>query len=1046
MTGTARSYLDYAVLPPLRRKFLSPQAALLLSDDLRQVLWANAAGARLIAGATVAQAISQPLSPGQPLVRQLHAAVRQLHNGEPLVRGLKIARGLHTDLIRCRLDMLDLGDGASAIQLETDDKRFIELMGETERAELAVASLADFADAVAVIDGYGLAIAASEGFAELELGQAEMDSLIAEAASQPHRLVKRAFEFSGVLSAVGIARLQDRPPRFLFVSLRIDPEEFGVGSSAAAEDGPDFSTEADDDTQLFRGGGRGGRNRCRNFEAVSHPDTVASVASVVESKAAAAAAQEHSDASDMAETAEPDIGQTASRQAGPDREGAPAAPIVTADPAPAARGDKFRFAAPATPVRFAFVIDRDQVFRSVSPELAATVGPNAADVVGRSWSEVARVFGFDLYGDIAKLLTKRDTWSGKSVMWPIQGEELVAPVDLAALPSFDASRQFAGFRGFGIIRAGDAVGDPNRIGLALAGGTGTAQAQHRESEAIEQRRLAGTDEPQGGAGGSAKVVSLAARKRGENGDALNRNESQAFSEIARTLSNDNAAGAAGQPARADAKRNFASRHKSPPLATTAILSQVPVPVLIYRNGETLYANAALLRLSGYDTIEALSAAGGINALLSDGRPDPDSDLRATLHCRDGSKFEIAPILKSVPWEGGKALLFAFAEPPPAGARKEPPALELTRASELQHILDTASDGIIVVAADGTIESINASGEALFGRGGDISGRVNLFDLFAVESHRALRDYMAEVGQPGVPGLINDGREVIGKEAQGGLIPLFLTVGRMGSTGKYCIVLRDMTQWKKTEEELVKARRAAEAASEQKSEFLARVSHEIRTPLNAIIGFSDVMIEERFGPVGNDRYREYLRDIHRSGVHVLDLINDLLDISKIEAGKLDLHYEAVDLNQIAAETVALLQPQANRERIIIRTSFSRAVPKVVADMRSIRQIILNLVSNAIKFTPENGQVIVSTVYEGNGEVALRIRDTGRGMSAEEIDRAMKPFQQVGAISDRRGKGTGLGLPLTKALVEANRAYFDLESTPGEGTIAHIHFPSQRVLAD
>jgi signal transduction histidine kinase len=260
------------------------------------------------------------------------------------------------------------------------------------------------------------------------------------------------------------------------------------------------------------------------------------------------------------------------------------------------------------------------------------------------------------------------------------------------------------------------------------------------------------------------------------------------------------------------------------------------------------------------------------------------------------------------------------------------------------------------------------------------------------------------------------------------------------------VLRDMTHWKKVEEDLVKARRAAELASEQKSEFLARVSHEIRTPLNAIIGFSDVMIEERFGPVGNERYREYLRDINRSGAHVLDLVNDLLDISKIEAGKMEMSFEAVELNQIAAETVALLQPQANRDRIIIRTSLSRAVPKVVADARSMRQIILNLVSNAIKFTPENGQVIVSTVYEGDGEVALRVRDTGRGMSAEDIERAMKPFQQVGSIAERRGRGTGLGLPLTKAMVEANRAYFELESKPGEGTIAHVHFPSQRVLAD
>ena len=269
---------------------------------------------------------------------------------------------------------------------------------------------------------------------------------------------------------------------------------------------------------------------------------------------------------------------------------------------------------------------------------------------------------------------------------------------------------------------------------------------------------------------------------------------------------------------------------------------------------------------------------------------------------------------------------------------------------------------------------------------------------------------------------------------------------MEQTGKLCAVIRDITSWKKTEEELIQSRQNAERASEQKSEFLAQVSHEIRTPLNAIIGFSDVMIEERFGPIDNERYREYLRDIRRSGVHVLDIINELLDLSKIEAGKLELTFEAVNLNELVAETVALLQPQANSNRTIIRTSLSRTVPKVVADPRSIRQVILNLVSNAIKYSESNSQVIVSTVYETSGEVALRVRDTGQGMTEKEIELAMKPFRQVHAVKDNSREGTGLGLPLTKALVEANRAFFDLESEPGNGTIAHVQFPTQRVLAD
>src|SRR5690606_9706131 len=157
------------------------------------------------------------------------------------------------------------------------------------------------------------------------------------------------------------------------------------------------------------------------------------------------------------------------------------------------------------------------------------------------------------------------------------------------------------------------------------------------------------------------------------------------------------------------------------------------------------------------------------------------------------------------------------------------------------------------------------------------------------------------------------------------------------------VVRDITQWKRAEEELTKAKSVAERASSHKTDFLARMSHEIRTPLNAIIGFSELMIDEKFGPVANDRYRDYLRDINRSGNHVLDLVNDLLDISKIEAGQQDMSHEAIALNEALTEAVAIMQPQANRERVIIRSSFASNLPNVVADLRSIRQIALNILS-------------------------------------------------------------------------------------------------------
>src|SRR5262249_8116176 len=204
---------------------------------------------------------------------------------------------------------------------------------------------------------------------------------------------------------------------------------------------------------------------------------------------------------------------------------------------------------------------------------------------------------------------------------------------------------------------------------------------------------------------------------------------------------------------------------------------------------------------------------------------------------------------------------------------------------------------------------------------------SFLDLIAPESvDIALEAIDALQESSGVP---NPGREVIGRERAGGLIPLFMTIGRLDS-GKLCAVFRDLTQWKKSTEELIESKRQAEKQSSAKSDFLAKVSHEVRNPLNAIIGFSEVMMEERFGPIGNDRYRQYLKDIHASGEHIMSLVNDLLDLSKIESGRLELAFAGVALNELVEQCVALMQPQANREGVIVRTSLAARLPEVTAD--------------------------------------------------------------------------------------------------------------------
>ncbi len=496
--------------------------------------------------------------------------------------------------------------------------------------------------------------------------------------------------------------------------------------------------------------------------------------------------------------------------------------------------------------------------------------------------------------------------------------------------------------------------------------------------------------------------------------------------------------------------------KAPAVETdTRLLDRLPVGLVVFRDHRTLFANRALLELAGYETLADFVEAGGVDAIFPNGAEGWANGTAVgggplTVRRSDGEPTAVEARLNAVTWGEMTALMLTISPSHAEDAEDEETLVAALAAAEAQSeelaaILDTATDGVIVIDRSGRIGSMNRAGEALFGiDASEYVGRP-FIDLLADESHRPALDYLDGLAANGVASVLNDGREVIGRVPQGGLIPLFMTMGRIGEGEKFCAVLRDITHWKNVEEELVAARRAAETANAQKSDFLAKISHEIRTPLNAIIGFSEVMMEERFGSIGNERYRAYLKDIHVSGQHLMSLINDLLDLSKIEAGKLDLAFEAVAVNSAIQECVALMQPQANRAHIIIRTSLSGEVPNVVADPRSLRQILLNLLSNAVKFTRAGGQVIVSSAIESSGEVVVRIRDTGVGMSEKDVETALKPFRQLATTRSDEQRGTGLGLPLTKALVEANRASFAIDSAVDQGTLVKITFPTTRVLA-
>ena len=512
------------------------------------------------------------------------------------------------------------------------------------------------------------------------------------------------------------------------------------------------------------------------------------------------------------------------------------------------------------------------------------------------------------------------------------------------------------------------------------------------------------------------------------------------------------------------------------------LDELADSIVVLRNNEILHANARAIQLLGFATLSALKDRADIAQLIV------APTTPATIADATGQTLRIRSQLSQVPWVGGFATQAVIslaaetapakpaaasspapveksapsvpaAEPPPARKAPEktaPPPAEAWRPedAELSAILDTASDGIVTLDDQGRIRSFSAGAEAIFGTPKAAVLGEPFAGLLTPETRKIFRDYLAALSDSGMAAVFNDGREVEAIAGPGKSLPLFLTISRFQAPAKpkpgqkpgFCAVVRDITQWKQTEIELRNAKEKAERTSAQKSEFLARISHELRTPLNAILGFSEVMRLERFGRIDNDKYRDYIADIHASGAHLLSLINDLLDLSKVEAGKLELNFTSVNLEDVTEHAMRLLADRAQQARVIMRRTFPKDLPNVVADLRSMRQIMLNLLSNAIKFTDPGGQVIVSARLNDAGELVLRVKDTGVGMTEDEIRDALEPFRRV--TTDTRGdvEGTGLGLPLTRALTEANRAKFWITSEPGKGTLVEVTYPTTRVLAE
>lgn len=1233
-------FIDVAVHDLIRPRLARGEALVLFAPGLERVLWCNGAGARFFGSASLYDFLEEGPNRSDITFRQIETVAGQLSAvGDSRSLMLRINSGFQKVPVTATADCVEIRKGEPAILLAVPPLK----RNDGNLRQLAQELMSGFDDPdthMAVLDGDGGLIASSEGFAGLGITPQTARMLVNLVEADADRLVKRPIPTGRGYLPAAIGKISDEPGLHLLFTVetilgQMDPS--GDFADAPDEDLPTAIAEpvrADDTVE---------DDVVQPTAETPEPETaldteeLTSAAAPFESVIAAlgdieeivpatdeleemddaeeAASEDYSESDDLTESVDDAAAEAVDEPATavepvaePEPDPVPAVHAVetVAQSRPAAQikptsaiaeTDAFVFNQNRRATRFVWKIDAEGRFSEVSSEFAQAVGPRAADINGVAFSDLAALFNLDPEGKIGELLKKRDTWSGKTIFWPVEGTRLVVPVDLAALPTYTRNRDFDGFRGFGIVRVADAIEDPDAIGMTFVHQAETVDAvsdepllrdSDREEElaeflselsegethppedfvedqiaeegeqtleallddaddaedadkaetaaAVDPAPESPSDSPVSRTPGFEppvlrvmeprkpslpdKVVQLQDH-RARQRDSLTPGEQAAFQEIARkldplglrakveqSLTPSEPPALRSEPAPQPPKAPEAPLPAEPiaviptppsepapvpveepalpataPIAghergtgkrerslTADIVDLMPVALLVHVGDRLIHANPEFFNLTGYKTLAELEEVGGLDTLIQrrDLETPGDEAGQVVALCADDRLLPVTARLQSVRFDDTSALMLALIAQPELAAQPETPAEpvgditpapavapasagELARlkveVDELRSILETATDGVVILDSDGDIRSMNRAASALFNFD-DMETRGKPFVmLFAHESQKSILDYLNGLSGHGVASVLNDGREVIGREASGGFLPLFMTIGKLASSNGYCAVIRDITQWKRTEEELRNAKRAAETANAHKTDFLARVSHEIRTPLNAIIGFADMMANEHFGPVGHPRYGEYAHDIVRSGRHVLDIVNDLLDISKIEAGEMELDFSSVGLNEMVQAAVAIVQPQANSQRVIIRTALSQAVPNVVADGRSIKQIVLNILANAIRFTPSGGQIIVSSAYEPNGSVVLRIRDTGIGMSRSELEQAMKPFRQVSTGTPRnRGDGTGLGLPLTKAMVDANRAQFAISSTPNEGTLVEVTFPSPRVLAD
>ena len=469
------------------------------------------------------------------------------------------------------------------------------------------------------------------------------------------------------------------------------------------------------------------------------------------------------------------------------------------------------------------------------------------------------------------------------------------------------------------------------------------------------------------------------------------------------------------------------------------------------DGKVLMANRKLAEIMGYDDVEEFIEEfmfsehyvdpGERGRYIADYVKNPDRIVEVSFTKKDGSVVTVA----NQGWVDEKAGHIDFVMTD-ITERKQAEEARREAESRFRTVVDIAPMGISLKNRDGEFLLVNKTyGMWMDADPAEMEGKTvhALFSEKQAGEIESLDRKVFETGEESVDEAIRSFRDGVTRTVLTHKSPVRSATGGIVAVST---VLIDISDRKQAEESLRGAKEQAEFANRAKTEFLAHMSHELRTPLNAILGYSDILKSQMFGPLGSDKYPEYVENIRDAGGHLLGIISDILDVSKVEAGELEVEDGDVDVRKIVNDCKNMVQEKADLAKVGLSARIAKDLPFLRADGKRVKQILLNLLSNAIKFTPEKGKVTVNTSQDRAGAIVIRVSDTGIGIAADDIPKILLPFGQVkNAYVNNPREGSGLGLPLVKSLIEIHGGTIEIDSAPGEGTRVSVTFPPDRTIA-